>query len=726
MAVEKAVATKRQFLFGLKSALDTVLMLAVVALAIWAGTRFGGQTDLSSGAVNSLSPRTLKLLAGLDQDVTITGLYTLIASDVRPFAKKRYDRVADLLDLYDAAGGAHVTTFMIDPEKDPPRLRSLLERIRSKPNFKGQSEPYIKVLDAYPALQAILAPLLKSESDTLAQIIQADPALAQVRELPVIQRNFQIVLEDSQDIERQLKRLRAAELPAYGQAVNLIGRHLDQVLKALQVSEDWMTREGAKLVGAAPASVAFFQGAADRYADAIDQIKKLREQSKQLEPLKLEEVYQQLKAGQVVIVETPDDVAVVPEDDVWPFRTDQTQSADKDPREFAGEQAISSAILHLTQKDRTAVIFVRYGGGPLLTPDLSQMNQFSQRMPQAPYEMIDTAMQKENFLTAEWNVQEQDTPPEVKDAKRKVYVVFPPTPPAPQSLRNPAGAKSISQEQVQAVLNAVGDSGMAMFLVDWRVPSAPFAAPSDKYEYGEYLSQSWGIDVKKSYLTIQFMLNPQKREAFIPRNMQNPMLIDSTAFDWTDQAIAKPLHSLPGGFVAVPPLALHPPDQRPEGVTLETVAVVKDSDSIWAVKDIMRLQNDFREHEGTHRYDDDIAPPFPIAVAGSKPENQRLVVIASTAFVSNQILNMGPLMLVGADLVRAQLFPANRELFINALHWLTGNADRIAVGPRRADVPRLDKLEEGPTADFIKVFLVGIWPGLALLAGAVVWFMRRR
>ena len=53
-------------------------------------------------------------------------------------------------------------------------------------------------------------------------------------------------------------------------------------------------------------------------------------------------------------------------------------------------------------------------------------------------------------------------------------------------------------------------------------------------------------------------------------------------------------------------------------------------------------------------------------------------------------------------------------------------ADRIAVGPRRSDVPRLDKLTEGGMAQFCRVLLVGIWPGLALLAGAGVWLLRRR
>ena len=45
---------------------------------------------------------------------------------------------------------------------------------------------------------------------------------------------------------------------------------------------------------------------------------------------------------------------------------------------------------------------------------------------------------------------------------------------------------------------------------------------------------------------------------------------------------------------------------------------------------------------------------------------------------------------------------------------------RIAVGPQRGDVPRLSDLKDGAQLTFTRVFLVGIWPGLALLAGALL------
>lgn len=71
------------------------------------------------------------------------------------------------------------------------------------------------------------------------------------------------------------------------------------------------------------------------------------------------------------------------------------------------------------------------------------------------------------------------------------------------------------------------------------------------------------------------------------------------------------------------------------------------------------------------------------------------------------------------------LYPANSDLLINALHWLTGEADRIAVGPRRAELPRLSNLRES-TAAALPWVLVGVWPAVALVVGLGVWFVRRR
>ncbi len=38
----------------------------------------------------------------------------------------------------------------------------------------------------------------------------------------------------------------------------------------------------------------------------------------------------------------------------------------------------------------------------------------------------------------------------------------------------------------------------------------------------------------------------------------------------------------------------------------------------------------------------------------------------------------------------------------------------------------LDRLKEGPLASALRVFMVGVWPALALVAGVFVWMARRK
>ncbi len=723
MAIDHTAANKRRFLFGAKGVLDITLMLIVVGFAVWAAGRFGGQRDLSSSGVNSLSSRTQNLLDGVDQELTITGLYSLALSEIRPFADKHRGRVADLLDLYDTAGRDRVTTAMIDPAEEPGRLRSLLDRLQAKPKYQAEALPYQEALAKYPALAESIARLFQEEKATLTALLAEQPALQQVRELTVIDRNLTIVLEEAEAVQAAVEELQVDDIPRYGQALNAIGSHFDQVAKALTVARDWMGQGALEIPGLSEQARAYFAGAVERYTPVLDGIEALRDASLGLEPLELEQAYEQLKAGSVVVVETDTAVRVLPLDDVWPIRTDRRPAEDGDRREFAGEQAVSSAILQMTQKERTAVVFVRFAGGPLLQPDLSQMPQMGGQMPQAPYGAIGAALQKENFLTAEWDLDSSPTPPEVEDAARTIYVVFPPTDPGPQALRNPAGAKSISEEQIAAVEAAVEQAGTAIFLAGWKQTRLPIPGQGG-YAYDDYLREQWGIGVDGERVVIPFQLNPRKTEAYIPVDYQNPSILPSGPLHFTEHPIVKPLQSLPAALTEVTPLEVLTGESAVEGVTHAAIAEVPEGSDAWAIKNVMRLQEDFNKFEGTRLYPDDKPSPFPVAIAAERGE-ARVVVFASERFLSNGVLEAARWMMVSGGLVMAQLYPANRDLFINTLHWLTGDADRIAVGPSRGQVPRLEKLKE-EQAEVLPYFLVGVWPALALVAGAVVWFVRRR
>lgn len=717
-------ATRRRVIYGLNVSANVVLACALAAFVIWGASRVGGRLDLTREGLNSLSERTVRLLRRLESPITITGLYSTALEEIRPYAQKHQKLVADLLDLYETAGRGKVTTHLIDPSKEPTRVSELLARLTGKPAYRDEATPHTEVLAAFPELHAKIAELMQSELGELNRLRGADPAAGEVRELATLERFFQTIAREAQATEADVKALQNEEIPRYGAAVETVTDYLRTARKMLEEARDWMTGRGTALEGLSAELRQFLAGARERYQQVLADIGQLLEKADKLEEVKLEELYAKLKRGQTVLVETEQEALVLTHDEVFPWRTDRTAPAppDGDPRDFAGEQAISSAILKLTQKERTAVIFTRYGGEPLLepAPPTGPMMQ----MPRAPYGILKELLEKENFITAEWDVKTQDDPPTVADAARVIYVVFPPHAPEQPNPMRPVPQQRITPDQKQRIFDAVRKSGMAVFLTGWSPSSTPFLTIPEKYEFNDYLKSNWGIEVRDTHLVLEFAPHPHREGLwYLPR--RGP-LVTSGVFHFTDQPIGKPLRGLAAAFYAAAPLRLLTGEEKPAGVTLTPIVELDDTEDVWAIKDVNRINEDFRRQQGTRPYDDDVRGPFPLAVAARSEEGQKLVVLASEPFVSDDVLSMSQLVMVGGALRLAPLYPANADLFINALHWLTDNADRIAVGPRRAAVPRLEGLKDEGTLTFTRVFLAGIWPGLALLAGVTVWLLRRR
>lgn len=725
MAVTAMTATRRRLVYGVNVAAAAVLAGVLAAVAVWAAGRFGGRVDVTRSGVNSLSPRTVQLLRGLNTQVTLTGLYSTFLEDARAYAEKHRNRVRDLLDLYETAGRGKVTTRMLDAKENPAAVSELLKRLAEKPAYKDEARPHQEVLEAFPAVRAAVVELVQAELNELTRLAGADAQAAQLNPVAIIARNCRVIAQEAQDAEADVQTLRNEEIPRYGRAVEVVRDFMEQSRRVLEDARTWMTDTGARTPGLAPETQQFFASAAQRYDEALKEVSSLLDRARDLQRVKLEDLVEELKRDQTVLVETPAEAEVLSHDDVWPWRTDRDapEAPDGDPRDFAGEQAVSSAILRLTQKEKTAVIFTRFGGDPLLRPGLPpQMNPMMQ-MPQAPYQELNELLKEANFVTEEWDVKTQEQPPQVQDAARTIYVVFPPQPPQTSPMR-PSPEAPISAEQKQRIFDAIDKSGMAIFLAGWQPPRMPFLPVPEKYEFGEYLKSKWGIAVKDEYLALEFALNPQREGLKYPA--RNNLLLTSDAFRYTDHMIGAPLRGLPAALQSVAPLEIVKGEGAPQDVTIEPIVVVDDTEDVWAVKDISRISEDLKKHQGTRRYEEDIAAPFPLAVAATNPQGHKLVVFASDSFVADSVLNMSQLLMVSGALRLVRLYPGNVDLFVNALHWLTGNADRIAVGPQRGDVPRLEKLKDDATLTFTQVFLVGIWPAIALLIGAGVWLVRRR
>lgn len=729
----QANASTRRFVFGLNALVQSLLVLALVVGVIWIAARFNVAGDWTRTGVNSVSQRTRNLLQNVDQHVRITALFVEPDEERDKLSAKRYRELSDLLDLYDRIGGAQITTDIIDPSLQERRSKEVLARLKALPKYKGEAAPHEQALEQLrPVMQQILD-LVTQESAQLEQLAQTSPALQKSREFATVRTNLRFMMQDIERVPQELETLKQRDIPPYGEAVKSLRQYLTDAQTTLRSLMTWMTTEGVNLAGLSPETRSYFEQAASRYQPVLDEMAALLEKTEGLQDVELETVERELRGWSegppvmpVVLVESEQEAKVLAFWDLWAQPPDMNAplGPEGEMRQFAGEAALSSAILQLTQEEKTAVVFTRYGGESPITPDFSNVNINNMReLPTAPYIRLNDLLEKQNFITHDWDVKTQKEPPAIEDAGRVIYVVFPPEPPPRQNPMQPSMEAGFSDADRQIVLDAVGRSGMAIFLAGWMQPASMMPGDERAYEFEQYLRETWGLELKTDYLTIKFTPSPDKPGLWVPVR-GNPLLLTTEDISFTDHPISKPIEALTAAFDGVCPLFLVEGEGQPEGVEHAIIAEVGATEDVWAIDNIQRVQEELNRNMGLRPTPSDIKPPFAIAASATK-NGQRVVVFASTEFARDQIAQSESLMLTGGGLVRYQNFPANTDLFLNSLHWLTGEADRIAVGPRQGDVPRLNDLN-ATWAAIVPWILVGIWPALALLAGVGVWFVRRR
>jgi hypothetical protein len=743
MAVNDTMnAPRRRLVFGVNVIVQAILALAVVVAVIWITGLFNLQADLTGTGRNSLSPRTVQLLKHLDQNVRITAVFP--EPDKRDqIGQKRRQAMRDLLDLYEQAGGGRVTTAMLDPSLEKAATDKLLKRLTELPAYKDEARPHQEALAASAKLTEDLKNLATDESKRLEELAHNDPQAARNRNFAIVRNNLRQVARDVQETQQKIKELTEGEIPRYGQAIKEVRDSVKNGELTLRDTSTWMTTEGASIAGITPDLQTFFQGAPARYEAVLKDMQELLKKTENLKDVKVEELYTGLtrwRSGPPVLVESEHEARVVPFWDLWvpPSEPGAPISPDGDDRVFAGESAISSNILQLTQKDKTGVVFVRYGGQPLLRPDYSQMQNpmMMQQMPRAPYQELNSLLDKAGFVTQEWDVATQKTPPKVEKAARTVYVVLPPEPSEQPDPRRPQPKPGMTPDDRKAVLDAVGASGMAVFMAGFMPPTAPYPGAAGTYEYADYLKSKWGVDVAYNELALHFMPHPEgRKDQWVPAR-QPQLLSTDDVVRLTDHPISAPLAADRAGFILAAPLRILPAESRPAGEKIDVVAEVRKTSDAWASSDLASLEQQFKRTQSVRPGPTDSPAPFPIAVAASREtggegattapvKSERIVVISSEHFAEDQLAQQSGFQMRGNALVVGPLYPANTDLFINALHWLTGEADRISVGPRTGDVPRLTKLTEAWSAR-LPWLLVGVWPALALVAGFGVWLVRRK
>lgn len=692
--------------------LASVFAVAIAAILQALAYSMPTRWDMTSSGVNSLSPATENLLQSLDSNIRLTSLY--FETDREEEDQSRYRTAAgNLLDLYEATNRAKIASASVNPLKDHESFQKCLTRLREKPAFREQIEEHKARIDRYlDELDTQMRTLVQSETDRIASMggaIGDSSALAAVTPVEQLFARWSGMLDGTRE---RIDALTFADNPQYSAAIAELRNLYRDFGKALKDIVQFGPEQIRRNPGLPAEQVEFLQQTGSRYADLLAEVEKETTKLQELGPLDFDDLLAKLApTSNAILLETEDDAMVLDFASVWPPLDERGggRRADFSNRAFKGEEKLTSAILRVTHKEQTAVVFVRYGGPQPF------MGGFMPGQPPAPYSAMKERLEDVNFVVHDWDLKTSETPPKIDpEPTRVIYVVFKPTAPP----RGPMGRQSpdppFGPNHRKAVLDAVTGSGRALFIAGWH--PGPFGPIPSTYEFNDHLKDEWGVSVDTSALLIETMNIAPGKYVVGRRDFFNMREMAVTEHDIVSGALARQLT-----FPACAPLELS--DTPPEGVVLEKLVEMPERDGVWGVKNLMKYNEQLQGREYMTREEGDLEGPFTLAVAATKGE-EKLVVISSRDFANDSVAFARVMALTAQGLTIRTQNPGNVSLLINSLHWLNDSTEFMNIGkPIEAAVL---EIPSESTVRTVKVLTIFAWPMLALVCGCVAWWVRRR
>ncbi len=715
--IESFKGAGRRFMVGTNVVLMTVLALLVTGAIQYGGYEFqkrvGGTWDATSASVNDLTDATERLLGKIDKKIWITSLY--FESDEEGESQAQYRaRMNDLIELYQIGNRSKIEVESINPVKDHEKHDALIKRLSEIPKFRDESAKHVAAIDAFRNdIAPRIEELIGNEMTTLKSLSGAPGApqsqvVAQLSErlLPDYQAELTGLREDIADALTRAP-------PAYAAATQAITSFYNNFVKLLNSIGSEGPRELATIDNPPPDLTQFLSGATDRYRELVNTINAQVTELNNLPALELANNLSQVQRGtknNPLVVSTEEDMLVIPFEDIWP-QVDPNlppNMAGFKERDFRGEEKLTSAILRLTTKEKTAVVFVRFAGQPLFGMGAPFMGQ-----PRGPMAQLKARLEESNFQVEEWDLSTQQTQPAITPTpKRTLYVVLKPT------ARNPFQQQQMPQAQFgptheEAVKAAIASSGRVLFLCGWS--PVPGIGIPDRYEYSAYLKENWGIDVDATHWILTAIPIGPGKFALV---RDSSVLQD---YQLGTHAVTGGLSAFAMAFPTACPLVLS--DKPPEGVSITKLAWTPPKDTIWGVGDIQKYQEQ-RAQNYFVKIPEDPLGPFTLAALAEQAD-KKIAIISGTDFIADQIALQPAFMIVGNRPVIRLLYPGNVTLFTNILHWLNDNTEWMNIG--RPIAPAVMTVEQGSQSlKFWRTAVFAVWPAVALLCGGVVWWVRRR
>jgi hypothetical protein len=658
--------------------------------------------DLTATRRHSLSPQTRQVLQGLDRDHTIVRLF-------RSRGAEPVERVVDLIDEYPRFS-KHITVEDIDPIRQLTAVERLGERITAA--FADEVEPLAEAIgEARRATAALRTTFLES-----AELLQANREAGGLGEQTAGQVN-QVLLTNLPRFAEELER-----------ADETIGPLLDRPLPELSLVRDALLRAIAGLAeGQLPEAVRVLElavrdpqapaAAKDRFLRAAELLRAANARSTEaataLEDAPRAEGYARVattvRGQEAVVILGPDDVRALAIGELYrQMDPEQVEAQGLPALGFIGEEKLTGALSTMQWEHPPLAVFV-YDRQPAMGP-------------RGGYQQVAERLRAGGFVVEEWSPrgtpmpgpfggpgQTMPTPePEPLEGQPAVWVVLPAdmnASPNPMMM----GQDTSQRQPVADLLTrrlARGDAAMVLFAVN---PGAAFGQVDPVVDL---VTERYGIEPRLDRVVA--------REQPLPnRPARTTFQIDVTS--WPSRSpIGAALGGMPGVFNLASPIDTVERD----GVTHAPLVELREP-RMWLVEDFASFEALLEaEHDEQAAVDSVMVGVTAERAGGEAGPGSRLIAVADALWASDNITTFGTLGPGTAELTGAA-YPANGELFANAVYWLAGTEELIAATPRSQDIRRIGAVSP-LTARWIGGVLVVGLPLIAAAVGVAVALARRR
>lgn len=691
---------ERWIKYGANVALSVIVVILLAGAIIYLGQRRAKRIDTTAAGIYSLKPQTVNLIKDLKQKIKLVSLYQ--QKDAQGQDMPYAGPVRDLLEEY-ASKSSNIEVDVIDPVTQPTKADQLVAEAINK--YGGATKAYKDFINEFNATtyetlkqltSAEATALADVKTDALGEDERGQTVAAVVN--TVRDRLPQTVTTLKDRLDRGLK----PKFPDYKAVVDRLKDSLDSLAQiesaivkfANDLKDDPSVPEQLrKYLADSPARHEAIKKLAD---DAITKINGLGE-------LKVGELQQAIRDQDLILVLGETDWRVLSPSQVWVADTrdlrNYVEGQEIKPR-FAGEQAVTTAILSLSNNNKPKVAFIRAGGPPWTTPGFPPFQQggplsiLAERLRGYNFEIL------EKDVTGMWAMQSQmrGMPPapepsdeEIKDA---LWIVVD----TPQDMRM-GPSPTISPK----LLEHLSNGGSAMVITALRADDLAEAI------------KDYGITIKTDAVIVHEMSQAERaRSADVADEFsQYPFVFVLNRFG--DHLLTRPAESLDALLVGAVPVKTTPTS----GVTVTPLLPIPTDRPAWGERNIEGIG------QGDVKFDKDNDEPGPFfAGAVAEKGKSRLVVFGMLQSFTDDIVTLRDPQLVRRG-VRASRFPANGELFTNAVFWLANMETMIAISPSAMEVSRIAPMSDATLNTWRIGVLMILLPGLVLAAGIAMYFARR-